>query len=108
MIEVFKITHGIYDSDVSPKLAYHSGSITRGNKHKLLNDRFHYDLRKHYFSARIVNIFNSLPNHVVYVNTVNLFKARLVRFWTNQDVKYDFTADLTGIRDRSEHEICEM
>ena len=49
MIEVFKITHithGIYDSDVSHKLAYHSGSITRG-KDKLLNHRFDYDLRKH-------------------------------------------------------------
>jgi len=25
-----------------------------------------------------------------------------------QHVKYDFTADLTGIGDRSEYEICEM
>jgi len=32
----------------------------------------------------------------------------LDRFWINQDVKYDFTADLTGIGDRSEYEkICE-
>ena len=75
MIKVFKITDGIYNSDVSPQLAYHSESITRGNKHKLLNHRFHYDLRKHYFSARIVNIWNSLPNHVIDVNTVNVFKA---------------------------------
>jgi len=29
-------------------------------------------------------------------------------FWANQDVKYDFTADLTGIGDRSEYEICEV
>jgi len=28
MIEVFKITHDIYDPIVSLKLAYHSGSIT--------------------------------------------------------------------------------
>ena len=48
MIEVFKITHGIYDSDASLKLAYHPGFVTRGNKYKLLNNRFHYDLRKHY------------------------------------------------------------
>ena len=27
--------------------------------------------------------------------------------WANQDVKYDFTADLTGIGDRSVYEICE-
>jgi len=67
MIEVFKITHDIYDSDMSPKLAYHSGSMTRGNKYKLFNHGYHYDLRKHYFSARIVNIWTSLPNHVVDV-----------------------------------------
>jgi len=106
MIEVFKITHEIYDPEVSLKLAYHSGSITRGNKYKLLNHRFHYDLRKHYFSARIVNIWNSLPDHVVDVNTVNLFKTRLDKFWANQDVRYDFTADLTGTGDRSVNEKC--
>jgi len=49
-----------------------------------------------------------LPNHVVEVNTVNLFKARLDRFWANQDVKYNFTADLTGIGDRSAYEICDI
>jgi len=56
---------------------------------------------KYYFSEGIVNIWNSLLNHVVDVNTVYLFKACLVRFWMNQDVKYDFTADLTGTGDRS-------
>jgi len=85
---------------------YHSGSFTRCNKYKLFNHRFHCDLQKHYFSARIVDIWNSLPNHVVDDNTVNLFKACLDRFWVNQDVKYDFTADLTGIGDRSVYEIC--
>jgi len=66
--------HDIYDPDASLKLAYHSDSITRENKYKLSNHRFHYDLRKHRFSARIVNIWNNLANHVVDVNTVNLFK----------------------------------
>jgi len=73
MIEVFKITHDLYDPDVSLNLAYYSGTITRGNKYKLINRRFHYDLRKYYFSVRIVNIWNSLPNHVVDVNSVNVF-----------------------------------
>jgi len=54
MIEVFKITHDIYDPDASLKLAYHSDSITRGNKYKLSNHRFHYDLRKYYFSALLL------------------------------------------------------
>jgi len=42
------------------------------------------------------------------VNAVNLFNARLNRFWMNQDVKYDSTADLFGTADRSDYEkICE-
>jgi len=60
--------------------------------------------RKHSFTARIVNIWNSLPNSVVDVDTVCLFKARLDKFWLHQDVLYDFTADLTGIGGRSVRE----
>ena len=36
------------------------------------------------------NVRNTLPNHVVDVNTVKLFKARLDRFWENRDVKIRF------------------
>jgi len=36
---------------------------------------------KYCFSARIFNIWNSLPNDVVDVNNVNQFKARLDKFW---------------------------
>ena len=51
----------------------------------------------------VSSIWNSLPNHVVDVNSVNVFKARLPvdRFWMDQDVKFDFMADLTGTGDRS-------
>jgi len=38
-----------------------------------------------------------LSNHVVSADTVNTFKDRLDRFWSNQDVLYDYTADLHGI-----------
>ena len=54
------------------------------------------------FTNRIVNIWNSLPNVVVDVDSVDLFKTRLDKFWTFQDVKYDYTVDLTGFGDRSE------
>ena len=58
MIEVLKIMQNklklIYDSVVSRKLRYYPKSNTRGNKYKLLDHTFHYDLRKYSFSARIV------------------------------------------------------
>ena len=40
MIKVFKITHNIYDSEVSPNLRYYPKSNTRGNKYKYLTSRF--------------------------------------------------------------------
>jgi len=39
----------------------------------LCNHIFHYDIRKHFFSARIINIWNSQPNSVVDASTVNAF-----------------------------------
>jgi len=65
---------------------------------------FHYDTQKYSLSASIVNIWNSLPNSVVDVDTVCLFKARLDKFWMHQDVLYDSAAGLTGIGDRSVRE----
>ena len=103
MIEVFKMTHNIYDPDVSLKLEYNLGCSTRSNKYKLLNCTFCHNLRKYYFYARVINIWNSLPNCVVDVSTINQLKARLDKFWLHQDILYDYTADLTGIGDRSVH-----
>ena len=66
MIEVYKIIHNIYDSRASPYLplnSLNSRANTRGNDYKLLNFSFHYDLRKHFFTARIVNpLMHSVPH----------------------------------------------
>jgi len=62
-------------------------------------------LRTFLFTNRIVNIWNSLPNAVVDVDSVDLFQSRLDNFWMLQDVKYDYTANLAGTRDRTEYDI---
>jgi len=49
-------------------------SITRGHSLKLVNHRYHYDLRKFSFAPRIVNVWNSLPDIVISVDTTNTFK----------------------------------
>ena len=102
MIEVFKIIKNKYDYKVAPELIHNINKVTKGNDFSLSKNRSHYDLRKFSFTNRIVNIWNSLPNVVVDVDTVDLFKTRLDKFWTFQDVKYDYTVDLTGTGDRSE------
>ena len=67
------------------------------------NQTFNHNFRKDFFTARIVNIWNTLPNYVVDVLTVDLFKLRLDKFWALQDIMFDWTADLTGTGNRSEY-----
>jgi len=76
MIEVFKISHNYYDSEVVPKLTLNNASVTRGNSLKLLNQSFHYHLRKYSFPARVVSIWNSLPNVVVLASSLDTFKKQ--------------------------------
>ena len=54
------------------------------------------NIRKCSFGSRVVNVWNSLPDYVVEADSVNAFKNRLDKHWTNQDVVYDYNSDLTG------------
>ena len=63
---------------------------------KLNNGRARYDLHKLYFTDRVVNVWNSLPDHVVLSETINTFKSRLDKYWQHQDMIYDFQAELHG------------
>jgi len=101
MIELFKIIHNKYDVRVTPALEFNNRGPTRGNKYKLLNKNFHYDVRKYSFMARVVNIWNSLPDYVVHVDSVSNFKSRLDKFWLDQPVMFEWKADLTGTGSRS-------
>ena len=42
-------------------------------------------LEKIFFSVRIVNIWNSLPNYVVDVQSIDVFKVHLDKFWAQQE-----------------------
>ena len=43
-----------------------------------------------------------LPNYVISADTINVFKNRLDKFWQNQDIIFDFKAQLEGTGSRSE------
>ena len=64
----------------------------------------HYDMRKFSFYSRIIPIWNSFPDYVVAFPTINTFKARLDKFWENQDVRYNCKADISFTRSCSKVE----
>ena len=101
LIEAYKIITGKYDLTVSPKFKFSKVKFTRGNDYKLETFCTSYELRKHFFTNRIINVWNSLPNDVVKADTTNQFKNRLDNFWKNQEMIHNYRAELTGIGSRS-------
>jgi len=98
MIETYKLLSGKYGSQAALKLPLYSPDDhhTRGNSRKLLVKRWHCDLRKYFFSNRIINIWNSLPDSVVADTVINQFMYRLDKYWKNYDFVYDHRATCTG------------
>ena len=101
-LELYKISTGKYDSDCGLSLYLRSdivyASITRGNKFKLVPQhcKLAYDLRKHYFTNRVVPIWNSLPNDVVMADNINLFKNHLDKLWPSCEFVYSYRAQPSG------------
>jgi len=60
----------------------------------LYQSQIHYDTRKYNSTNRIISIWNGLPDTVISATTVDTFKARLDRFWQNQEVIYNWKKDI--------------
>ena len=80
MIEVFKLVKGIERIDASKFFTLSETTQLRGHDYKLIKYRSRLDIRKHYFSNRVVSAWNSLPRDVVAAESINSFKARLDKF----------------------------
>jgi len=80
MIEVFKAMNGFSKLHKNKLFTLNSHSKTRGHRHKLIKCRSRLDIRKYFFSQRVVNKWNSLPDGVVEAASVNSFKNRYDRF----------------------------
>ena len=46
--------------------------------------------------ARLVNNWNSLPDHIVNAGSLNVFKNSLDRLWATQDILYNYR----GVREK--------
>jgi len=74
LIEVFKFVKGFSKVNTSKFFVFSNSTGTRGHEYKLQKSRSRLNIRKHYFSQRVVDKWNSLPAAIVQAQSVNSFK----------------------------------
>jgi len=97
-----------YDSNITLKTigkCIQRQHDTRNHRFALQQSHTQYDMRKYSFPNRIIPLWNSLLDYVVSSPTLNTFKARLDRFWENQEVRYNWKADILYTGSRSNVEL---
>ena len=78
LIEVYKILNEGYDvSTTNTLLKLDTNSITRSNEFKLVKDRVYSRNFQWFFTNRVINMWNKLPNYIVTSETLNMFKNRV-------------------------------
>jgi hypothetical protein len=73
-ILMFKLFHGLTNIE-HEIVELRNQNRTRGNSLKLINKYSRLELRHNYFSVRIVNKWNNLPESVVNANSLSSFKT---------------------------------
>ena len=91
MIETYKIVHGIYDELTTNSLFTRNHSTTRANSYKLFKPRFTTKKFQHFFSNRVINRWNNLPEIVVDAKSLNVFKNTLDKHWAKMRYSIDLS-----------------
>jgi hypothetical protein len=98
MIEAYKIANNKYDKEVCQDILNMrenwQQSGLRGHNHTLTHERHKNKKRKHFFTQRIVRVWNSLPYTLVNAPSLNIFKNNLDKLWSQQEMLYNYTASI--------------
>ena len=98
MIELYKATSGIYEPQLCSFVKMRADETerqgTRRHQKTIYPTHSNSNIRRNAFCNRNVALWNSLPGNVVNASTINTFKARLDRHWSNQPAVWDHTADI--------------
>lgn len=90
MIECYKEIYNM--CKMNPILQLDTNTSRRGHSLKLMKHHTSITVRRHFFSERAMNNWNSLPDEVVQAPTLDTFKNRLDSHWK------DYQCTLLAIR----------
>ncbi|XP_051876029.1 RNA-directed DNA polymerase from mobile element jockey isoform X1 [Pristis pectinata] len=87
LIATFKILIGKDRVNVARLFPLVGESRTRGHNLRIRRYSFKTEMRKNFFSQRVVNLWNSLPRTAVEAGSVGVFKEEIDRYLNSQDIK---------------------
>ena len=98
LIEVYKITHNIYDP-VTTSVLFDTSSLktnTRSNTNPYRLTKTHVNKKQSqmFFTNRVIDLWNSLPLHVVNSDSVNIFKNNIDSYFKQVMFTTDFSFSL--------------
>ena len=83
MIEVFKMLNGFDRVNIDNLLILDTQSRTWEHKLKLKENRFKTGIGNYWFTNRIIDQWNTLPASIMESNSINAFKNRLDKYFSN-------------------------
>ena len=84
LIEVYKIIHGLSSVSFHSFFEFCHHDRTRGHTLKLHKHSVRTDLRQHFFTERIINVWNKLDEDTVSASSLNSFKRRLQKMYSDE------------------------
>lgn len=90
LIEVFKFVNGQQSGYLRGMFEMQPTNRGRGHQFKLILKHSRTRLRQAFFSRRVVGHWNSLPESVVTAESLNIFKTRLDRYFTDRGLVFEY------------------
>ena len=87
VIMVYLIVRGLEGISFDRLFTYYD-LPTRSDGYKLYKKHCHLNIRKHFFSQRTINDWNSLPRDIIESPNVVIFNSKLDVYW--QDFRFKF------------------
>jgi len=104
MIKTYKLlTHRYVNRKGLPLIQLDLNDRTGGNDMKLVKNHVRYDMRQYFCTCRIINLWNSLPVHVVHASSVNDFKNKPDAYWSTA---HKFEEQEIKVLQRKLHKFC--
>ena len=82
MIALYQILRGHIDLNISDHFNFPTYTSTRGHMMKLFKSRSSSRVRSNFFSYRVINDWNSLPDYIINSPSVSIFKHHLDCHWS--------------------------